>query len=559
MGYKNDKYNQKYQMLDQEYGPWKSFYKEVTQYIWPVGGVHLEEEGSNPEQKAKIHSGMMSDAAEYANKIYGAGYQGGLCSPSRRWFELTLKDKELAKFPPVRAWLDEVEKVLYQIFASSNFYQASHIGFEEQGAFGMEAMLMEEDFLDVVRFYPMTAGEYRIAANHRKVVDTIYRKIPMTAIQMFRMFGADNLSGRVKSSYEKNPYTYFPVLHCIEPRPDNERDNRMIDNVNMPWRSVWLEDGENDKVLRESGFEIFPAVCARSATRGQSPYGYGPGHSALGRSKVTQQMEKSSLHGLHMMVSPAMITDSSFKGVLDLTPAAHNEGGSADKVGARALYEVNLPLQALDAKIQQIEGRISRAYYNDLFMMISNNTQAGNIELATQVLEMKEEKMLMLGPSVERQAKEKLDPVIDFTFNAAKKREINGKPMIPPPPQELNNVPIEVEYVSVLAQAQKLQVAQGMRAYLAEVERVASINPESMIKTDFFEYLDQYGNVLGIPSQIVISKDEVEKELAALREAQAAQAQQENAAAQADMAQKLGNASTADGTALADLKNTMSL
>ncbi|MCK5602590.1 head-tail connector protein [Candidatus Pacearchaeota archaeon] len=548
----NQKYWAKYKMLDNEFYGWKSFYKEVTEFIWPVGGVHLDEE-SLPNDKPKIHTGMLSDAAEYANKIYGAGYQGGLCSPSRRWFELTLKDKDLAKFPPVKEWLDHVETVLYQIFQSSNFYQASHIGFEEQGAFGMEAQFMMDDPTDVVRFFPMTAGEYRVAANYRKQVDTIYRKIKMTAIQMAKMFGKNKLSDRVTSVLDRNPFTWFTVLHIIEPRDD--RDTSKVDANNMPWKSVWVEDGVDDRILRESGFNRFPAVCARSATRGQSPYGYGPGHAVLGRAKVTQEMEKAGLTGLHLMVRPPMITDSSFKGILDMTPAAHNEGGSDIRGGARALYEVNLPLQALEAKINQIEARIERSFYNDLFLMITNMQRVGRDPTATEILERKEEKMLMLGPSVERQAKEKLDPIIDFTFDAA----IARGNLIKPPPQELQGMPLEVEYVSILAQAQKLAVAQGLRAYLAEVERVAAVNPETMIKSDLFEYLDQYGTVLGIPTKIMRPQEEVEAELAAIREAQAKQAQQEEYMAQTEMARNLGSASTADGTALADLKQSMAI
>ncbi len=252
------------------------------------------------------------------------------------------------------------------------------------------------------------------------------------------------------------------------------------------------------------------------------------------------------------MVDPPMLVDSKFKGVLDLTPAATNYSSDISKnQGARPLYDVNVPLQYLEEKVQKEESRVQRAFFNDLFLMISQNTHLNNIELATQVLEMKEEKMLMLGPSVERQIKEKLEPSIDFVFDACMERGL-----FPPPPEELveRGEEMEVEFISVLAQAQKLQTASGLRAYLDEVNRVVQIDERAAVKTDLFQYLEEYGTTIGVPNKIIKSKDDVDAELDAIAQAQAQEQQMAQQAAMADAAQKLGGAKTDGGTALADLK-----
>jgi hypothetical protein len=542
----------RWRQLDDEFSPWREFYRDVAEYIWPVSGVFLEEE-YNPNQTPKIHSGLLHDAGEYANKIYGAGFQGGLCSPSREWFRLTLKDRDRAEFHTVRDWLDQVEKILYQIFRDSNFYPAAHTGFEEQGAFGTECLLMTTHPDRVVHFYPLSAGEYRIAANAERKIDTIYRQTWMTAVAMARAFGVDALSTRTKSLLDSAPFTWVKVLHVIEPR-DNYDPTKM-DALNMPWRSVWIEDGVTDKVLRESGFKRFPAAVTRVATRGQSTYGYGPGHAVLGRTKLVQEMEKESLTGLKMMIHPPVGVPPQYEGVLNLAPAGANRVDMSRNAGIRPIFEVNLPVEAIEGKIAQVEQKIARAFYNDLFLMITNVERVtGTPPTATEIMERKEEKMLMLGPSVERQAREKLGPVIEFTFEAALEA---GR--IPPPPPELQGQPLEIEYISVLAQAQKLATAQGLRAYLAEVERVANLNPDSMLKTDLYEYLEQYGQLLGIPSKVMVPQNEVEQELAAIQQQRAQQQQMEQAAQSAQIARSLGQTRVDDGSALAELRDQVAV
>ena len=80
--------------------------------------------------------------------------------------------------------------------------------------------------------------------------------------------------------------------------------------------------------------------------------------------------------------------------------------------------------------------------------MFSNvNTRSMPIEA---VNEMRDEKMLQIGPVLDRLNDELLDPAIDRIFNIMMRRG-----MLPPPPDELQGQPLRVEYTSVMAQAQK--------------------------------------------------------------------------------------------------------
>ncbi len=78
-----------------------------------------------------------------------------------------------------------------------------------------------------------------------------------------------------------------------------------------------------------------------------------------------------------------------------------------------------------------------------------------------------------------------------------------------------------------------------------------------MAKTNFFEYLQQFGNVVGLPANIVNTEEEAEAKLQALLEKERQLQQMEQMRAGAEAVGKLGQASTEEGTALGDLKRQM--
>ena len=77
-------------------------------------------------------------------------------------------------------------------------------------------------------------------------------------------------------------------------------------------------------------------------------------------------------------------------------------------------FNVNLNLQHLLMDIQDVRGRINSSFYADLFLMLANATDTRMT--ATEVAERHEEKLLMLGPVLERLHNELLDPLIDLSL-----------------------------------------------------------------------------------------------------------------------------------------------
>jgi len=153
---------------------------------------------------------------------------------------------------------------------------------------------------------------------------------------------------------------------------------------------------------------------------------------------------------------------------------------------------------------------------------------------ATEVAERHEEKLLMLGPVLERLHNELLSPLIDITFD--RMAEAGILPEIPP---EIEGREINIEFVSTLAQAQRAVAAAGTDRLLGTVTSLVQVWPEVRHKIDAMQVIDDYANLFGVNPKMIKTDDEALEVAAA--EQQAAQAAQQGMAA----AQAIDSAKTA--------------
>ena len=184
------------------------------------------------------------------------------------------------------------------------------------------------------------------------------------------------------------------------------------------------------------------------------------------------------------MVNPPMIADASLKNQpASLLPGGvtYLPGGGGAGVGFRPVYEVNPPLDGLVQDIQDVQGRIGRAFYADLWLMIS---QLDDVRTAAEIAARREEKLLMLGPVLERLHSELLNPAIHRTFAIMARGQ-----MLPPLPAGLNWGNVKVDYVSPMAQAQKAADIGGIERLLGFVGQVAGTVPAALDNIDVEQQL----------------------------------------------------------------------
>jgi predicted O-methyltransferase YrrM len=106
---------------------------------------------------------------------------------------------------------------------------------------------------------------------------------------------------------------------------------------------------------------------------------------------------------------------------------------------------------------------------------------------------------------------------------------------IPPAPKELAGMDLNVEFVSMLAEAQRAIGVNSVDRFVGSLGMVAQMKPEVKDKFDADAWADDYSDRLGVDPKLIVASDQV----AIIRQARAkAQAAQQKIAA----AQQVGDA-----------------
>tara|TARA_R110000744_G_scaffold56359_10_gene118920 strand:- start:1336 stop:2187 length:852 start_codon:yes stop_codon:yes gene_type:complete len=247
----------------------------------------------------------------------------------------------------------------------------------------------------------------------------------------------------------------------------------------------------------------------------------------LGDVRQLQLEEKRKAQAIDKMVNPPLTGPSTVRNV----PVSQLPGGltiydgDSSRNKLESLYNMNINLQDLKEDIMGVERRIDEAFKVDLFLAISNmeGIQPRNqLELSQRDAE----RLLQLGPVLESIQGEFLDPLISRTFNQLVRAEL-----VPPAPQELQDRPLKVEYVSSLAQAQRSIDTQGLdrlTAYTAGLME-AGLSDGKKFNADIA--IERYADFLGTPPKILVDAKVVAEGRAA-DEAKQQQAEQLQAAQQ---------------------------
>ena len=197
--------------------------------------------------------------------------------------------------------------------------------------------------------------------------------------------------------------------------------------------------------MEEDGYEEFPACCPRWDVTGQDVYGRGPGMDALPDVNMLQRMRQDGLEALELEIKPPMNVSNSLR----------NQGGQFS-LRPGFVYERNA------------------------------------------------EKLLMLGPTLERLRSELFQPLIQRVLGIMKRY---GK-ILPVPPL-LRGREWEIEMQSSLALAQKSADIAAIENIMLFAGNLAKINPDVLDNLDLDEMLLHNAKLLGVPLSLLRGKDSV--------------------------------------------------
>lgn len=520
--------------------------KEVAEFVYPNAKRFIG--GDKNHDRAALKKVLYNEGKKSLDTL-ASGMLSGTCSPSRDWFKLGVSKFQNTDSGFILA-LQKLERAAYLELARSNFYRAMHQVYKFEGAFGTACALIddiEDEKKDAaLNLILMPFGSYALRVDYLNRVDGLYRKFNMTAKDIVKTFGEKDLPEKVQIAItDKKMNAMFVVLHIIESTP-NDMFVEGKQEIKKAYSSYYFLEGEKDKFLRIAGFDSFPAIAPRWEVIGDDPYGESPATLSLGDFREAQKLKVMMLEGTERMVNPPILLPSTMKdqtyklvprGVLFFEPSM--VAGSTQAQAQNAM-NIQVDYNGVMAEYQDCINRIKGAFYTDLFLMLDGFDKTNMT--ATEVAERKSEKMLMLGSVLERQTDEALRPVITNVVERILTKLQARYPEVVAAFEPYADEEYDIEFVSILAQAQKASGSANLERGTQYLMGLAGVNedvalliqPEKMAR-QYVDMNSMSADVLKSPEEFKKAKDELMQQRQ--QAAQMAQLQQ--------TAQATGNAAQA--------------
>lgn len=519
---------------------WTQNWNDLAQYIEPRRSIWITQSSggtptpNNMTRGRGINTSIVDPTATYAVRVCASGLMSGLASPSRPWFKVIPSLKGAQLDAPAREWLDTLEDMIYTILAGSNFYNSFATECEDLVVFGTSPVITYEDDRDLLRCYNPAIGEYYLASGSTLRVDGLYREFLMTINQIVDFFGIDNCSEEIATLWRQKGSGLEQeriIAHAIEPNFGiGDTDIGKVPG-NFTWREVyWVYGAGSEKPLSMRGFVDQPFTASRWTVLSNDAYGRSVGMDVLPDVIQLQVQTLRKAEAIEKQVRPPMVASIELKNQPSSILPGHvtyvaNLGANS---GMRPMYEVQPDIRGMMEDMAAIQARIKTGFFNDLFLMLEQPAP-GDRKTAYEVAQKMQEKLNVLGPVIENIIVESLKPRLKRVFGIIKR-----KGMMPPLPNSLKGIPLDVEFISMLALAQKAAATGGIERLVALIGNMAAVFPEAKDVINPDMVIREMNDLLGNPQKILRGPDEV------------AQVRQQAQAAQAHMAQQAQMANTAN-------------
>ncbi len=510
-----ERHERRLKALQKERNPYEAQWQELNDLIVPGRyrkGDARDPKGINGNKK------IIDNSPKLSHRVAQSGMQAGLTSPTRPWMRYNITDRDLREFGPVKDYLYEATRRARERLAVSNIYNCLHSGYGDELLFGQFCMILTRSGRRLHGILP-PVGQYWLAQSQYGMrVDTCYRRVWMTVEQIVGRWVAkpnsrdmdwSNVSTTVKNVWDRGNYDeVIEVFNAIEPRI--ARDPRSPTKANKPFMSNYWEAGQDrDKMLEISGYDRSPIIAPRWDVVGEDVYAATcPGMDALPDVKMLQMEQRWKGMGIEHQVKPSLVAPTSLRNKRNSSlpgTVTYVDEQSVGTAAYRRAFDVNIQLNDLAADIEEAKRRVDRAFYADLFMAISNmeGVQPRNQFELTQ---RKEEQLQQLGPTVERQHHELIQPLADWVFY-----QLEDDNDLPDAPEELQGEELNVDNISTLYQAQLAVSTGSIERMVSFVGSVLGANPEAVDKLDVDQAIDEYGDAIGVVSTIIRSDDKVQE------------------------------------------------
>lgn len=493
------------------------------------------------EMREGLDNPIVVDGTGYnALENFAGGLFGTLTNPANQWISFRTEDDDLNRWHKVKTWLETTTRITLRSLGSetSSFYRSIGEFFMDEAQYGNGWMYSEiqpekQRFLDVCR--PLAEMYCKLDAEGD--LDIVVREFKATYRQAKGIFGDDMPAGmQEETSGVEAQHTF---LHCVYPNP-SKKDGR-VGAEGMDWNSqyVWVEKSVPCGPVR--GYHEMPYDFGRWSRRSGRAYGKGPGHKALPDLRMLSQMGIDLIDLANYVARPPiLLADEESLSVGKIYPNSAVYGGIDERTG-RQLADYLINKGNLPITLEML--RETRTMVKDTFMWSLMQMVGRTGMTATEVLEIQEERMRLMGPHLARQQTEVLSPFVTRRF-----RQLSREGLLPPPPDELKKRKLEIFYESPMARAQKVAEATATMRFVDGIGRVAAIGKQAVIDNiDEDEIAAVLQEGFGAPSRVIRGREKV-AELRASREQMDQASQALGAGDQlASIAQKVSQAASSQG------------
>lgn len=467
--------------------------------------------------------------------IFASGFMNYLTPPTSKWSRLRHRDPRLAGNKAVGDFFEDVMSEVNYALNRSNFYDQMFPAYKSSGVYGTTALFEEEDLQDDIRFSNIALKQVVIVEDARQRVNKFFIEFEWTAEQAAGKFGQDALSDKMVEELKAGKPNKHKFLCYIAER--HAREIQKTDKKNLPIEAVWI-DVEGRMIVEESGYHEFPAFCHRFDKRPNLAWGFSPAMKSLPFARLLNTIAKTNLRSMMKWTDPPIaVPHNAFMAPFNMNPRGINvykKDVMTDGKGIFSFGNFGDPQVGL-AGVEYYSGKVKSLMYADVFLAFSNITKDMN---NPEIMERINEKMTMLGPAVGRYLDEVISPIVQRTISILARK---GK--LPDPPDEIMQDPsFEIDFVGVLAQAQRRAELNTLTTGLTMIGQMAQFAPEVLDNINPDKVTQEVWSITGASSKVLRDDAEVQQ----IREGRAQQAmQQEEMAtlhAGSEIAEKAGKA-----------------
>jgi len=499
-----------------ERAPYESLSKDAFEFSYPLRGQRLQgmdKDGVSiafnaQDDKAKLYDTTGKDSC----RLLASSVLSGLTPPNMQWFHFAVPTMAHEEVPEdAKEWLQSSSRKVYKMIHAANYDAEAYEYFLDIIIAGMAGLFVELIPNEGLRFefWPMESLFVKETTKKGRI-DTVYRRVLMTASQMKEKFG-DKVPDNVKNA-DYNDTKKHTVIHVIRPRMKGKKQAKGRYAKSMPFESLWVHK-DTKMVMEESGFMEFPVIIPRWHKIPESDYAVGPFDDALPDVKTLNQVIKLMLTHADMAIAGMFVAKDD--GVLNPNNI---------KVGPRRFLFAADPnnvkplttpgnFSIAGAEVQRLQTNIRRVMMSDQLQ-----PQDGPTMTATEVHVRMQIVRQLLGPVYGRFQAEFLQPLLERVFGLALRNGYLGEA-----PESIGGMEFVPEYSSPLARAQRQEDVTILTQFeMALGQQAQVVGPEVLDLYDADAAAQRRADLLGVPPELMRKKREVQS----IRDDRAKQQQQ---------------------------------